>query len=118
MRTKAVIFLFMILSSNPIMAQMHQKESEKGFRMVGVIGHTLVNTNQLDNVWVPSWGLDLEYWFNAKWGIGLHNDVEIETFVVKNAAQDEIVRVNPLVFTIDALYHFGHGFCRYFGSWN
>jgi hypothetical protein len=115
MRTKAVIFLFMILSSNPIMAQMHQKESEKGFRMVGVIGHTLVNTNQLDNVWVPSWGLDLEYWFNAKWGIGLHNDVEMETFVVKNAAQDEIVRVNPLVFTIDALYHFGHGFVATLG---
>jgi hypothetical protein len=97
------------------MTQMHQKESEKGFRMVGVIGHTLVNTNQLDNVWVPSWGLDLEYWFNAKWGIGLHNDVEMETFVVKNAAQDEIVRVNPLVFTIDALYHFGHGFVATLG---
>jgi hypothetical protein len=89
----------------------HEKGSDdRGFRLVGIIGHTLVNNEELDNVFVPSWGLDIEYWFNNTWGIGLHNDVEIETFVVKNSENNEIERVNPLVLTIDALYHLGNGF--------
>ncbi|MGV6830000.1 MAG: hypothetical protein ACWA5P_00370, partial [bacterium] len=44
-----------------------------GFRIAGVIGHTLVNNEGMDNVFVPSWSLDFEYWFNHSWGIGLHN---------------------------------------------
>ena len=96
-------------------AQEHNERVEKyadgqGFRIAGIIGHTLVNTEGLDNVFVPSWGLDLEYWFNHKWGFGLHNDVEIETFIIRNSDNEEIVRVNPLVVTLDALYQFGGGF--------
>ncbi|PTX59764.1 hypothetical protein C8N46_10874 [Kordia periserrulae] len=82
----------------------------RGFRIAGIIGHTLINTEGVDNVFVPSWGLDFEYWFNHKWGIGLHNDIEIETFIIRNSDNEEIERINPLVFTIDALYHFGNGF--------
>jgi len=100
----------MILTANRINAQIHHNNSESGFRIIGVIGHTLVNTEELDKVWVPSWGLDIEYWINNNWGIGLHNDVEIETFVVQNSGINELGRVNPLVITMDALYHFGNGF--------
>ncbi len=82
----------------------------RGFRIAGVIGHTLINTEGIDNVFVPSWGLDVEYWFNHKWGLGLHNDVEIETFIIRNSNNEEIERVNPLVLTIDALYKFSGGF--------
>jgi hypothetical protein len=110
MRAKAIILLLMIITAHQINAQVHKDESKSGFRIIGVIGHTLVNTQELDNVWVPSWGLDIEYWLNNKWGIGLHNDVEIETFVIKNSEKDDLERVNPLVLTIDALYHFGKGF--------
>ncbi|KAB8154848.1 hypothetical protein EZY14_002900 [Kordia sp. TARA_039_SRF] len=96
-------------------AQQLYEDTEKhkdgrGFRIAGIIGHTLINTEGVDNVFVPSWGLDFEYWFNHTWGIGLHNDIEIETFIIQNADNEEIERVNPLVFTIDALYHFGNGF--------
>jgi hypothetical protein len=104
-----------LLTNIHVNAQEHEpgqekNKSESGFRIVGIIGHTLVHTEDLDNVFVPSWGLDIEYWFNEKWGIGLHNDVEIETFVVRNSENEEVERVNPLVFTIDALYQFGNGF--------
>ncbi|WP_438961612.1 hypothetical protein [Nonlabens sp.] len=101
------------LTSN---AQQHQDEHHEsngdgsGFRIAGIIGHTLVNNEGMDNVFVPSWGLDIEYWFNHKWGIGMHNDMEIETFIIKNSENEEVERVNPLVFTIDALYQFGGGF--------
>ena len=96
-------------------AQEHTEHIKKhddgrGFRVAGIIGHTLINTEGVDNVFVPSWGLDVEYWYNHKWGIGLHNDVEIETFITLDENGMEIERVNPLVFTIDALYQFGGGF--------
>lgn len=110
MKTKTFTLLLMILIANQINAQIHHNKSESGFRIIGVIGHTYVNTEQFENVWVPSWGLDIEYWFNNNWGIGLHNDVEIETFVFKNSGNVDLERVNPLVFTIDALYHFHNGF--------
>jgi hypothetical protein len=115
MKNYTILLLLILTTTYQIKAQKHQNEKEKysdenGFRIVGIIGHTLVNNQGLDNVFVPSWGLDIEYWFNSKWGIGFHNDVEIETFVIKNSENDEIERVNPLVFTIDALYQFGNGF--------
>ncbi|WP_440880274.1 hypothetical protein [Tenacibaculum sp. C7A-26P2] len=88
----------------------NEQEEENGFRIIGIIGHTLVNNKGLNNVMVPSWGLDVEYWFNEQWGIGFHNDIEIETFIIKNSKNEVVERVNPLVFTLDMLYHFGNGF--------
>lgn len=88
----------------------HKQTDGSGFRIAGVIGHTLVNTEGVDNAFVPSWGLDFEYWFNHTWGIGLHNDIEIETFIIQSSNGEEIERVNPLVLTLDALYQFGGGF--------
>jgi len=114
--SKIKITLILIFATAfQINAQEHTEHIEKhddgrGFRIVGIIGHTLINTEGVDNVFVPSWGLDFEYWFNYKWGLGLHNDVEIETFIIRNSNNKEIERVNPLVFTIDALYQFGGGF--------
>lgn len=40
----------------------------------------------------------------------MHNDIEIETFIIRNSDNEEIERVNPLVLTVDALYQFGGGF--------
>jgi hypothetical protein len=115
MKQSIMAFIFIIMIALNLPAQTHQQHEEnvafgRGFRIVGIIGHTLVNSEGLDNVFVPSWGLDVEYWFNTKWGIGLHNDVEIETFVIKNADNNEIERVNPVVLTLDVLYQFGNGF--------
>lgn len=114
--SKIKITLILILAiAFQMSAQEHTEHNEKhddgrGFRIAGIIGHTLINTEGVDNVFVPSWGLDVEYWFNHKWGLGLHNDVEIETFIIRNSDNEEIERINPLVLTIDALYQFGGGF--------
>ncbi|MFD1063114.1 hypothetical protein ACFQ1Q_07635 [Winogradskyella litorisediminis] len=114
--SKIKITLILIFATAfQINAQEHKGHIEKhddgrGFRIAGIIGHTLINTEGVDNVFVPSWGVDVEYWFNHKWGLGLHNDVEIETFIIRNSDNEEIERVNPLVLTIDALYQFGGGF--------
>jgi hypothetical protein len=107
--------LLALLVTAPLKAQEHAsnlapEDNGSGIRIAGVIGHTLVNTPGMDNIFIPSWGLDVEYWFNHSWGIGMHNDVEIETFIVTNANGENVERVNPLVLTVDALYHFNNGF--------
>ncbi|OIQ19477.1 hypothetical protein [Lacinutrix sp. MedPE-SW] len=109
------ISLFLILIVFKINAQEHNNIIEthnegNGFRIAGIIGHTLINNEGAKNVFVPSWGLDFEYWFNHNWGIGLHNDIEIETFIIRNSNSEAVERVNPLVLTLDVLHQFGNGF--------
>ncbi|SER43674.1 hypothetical protein [Neolewinella agarilytica] len=80
------------------------------FRGALLMGHTLItpgNTNT--RLFVPSWGLDLEYWGRGKWGLGLHTDVEVQDFVVLNDNEEEIQRNEPLILTLDGLYSPVHG---------
>ena len=117
MKKNVATLVLIVIFMYQINGQTHQgkKDNESSFRVVGIISHTMINTKELDNVWIPSWGLDIEYWFNNKWGIGLHNDIEIENFVIKNSGNNTVERINPLVITIDALYHFSKGLVFTFG---
>ena len=119
MKQKIFFFIIKICLTIPTLAQHTKsdhsldvnKQSERGFRIAAVLGHTYISNDGMDgNIYIPSWGLDLDYWFNHTWGIGLHNDVEIENFIVEKDNSEVIERVNPLVFTLDALYHLGSGF--------
>jgi len=99
----------------PETAQTAEKE-EGGFKIAAVIGHTYINTGGPEgSIYIPSWGLDVDFWFNEKWGIGVHNDIEIENFIVEKDRTEFIERVNPLVFTLDVLYHLKHGLILNFG---
>src|SRR5690606_37484754 len=54
----------------------------KHFRVSAMLYHTYIGTHTTEGreiLIVPSVGLDLEYWFNEKWGIGSHNDLELIT---------------------------------------
>ncbi|WP_405572511.1 hypothetical protein [Winogradskyella sp. Asnod2-B02-A] len=119
MLKKISLLLLLLITVNQITAQEkhstpadeHEGSSGEGFRVAVVIGHTYIKSEGTDShLFVPSWGLDVDYWFNHKWGIGLHNDVEIESFIVEKSSGEEIERVNPLVLTLDALYHISNGF--------
>lgn len=110
----------LFLSSWSLLAQHSPSASEHSltnssadhppFRVSVLIGHTLIKSEGADSyLFVPSWGLDLEYWFGHTWGVGLHNDIEIESFIIRNSDEEEIERVNPLVFTLDLLYRFHNG---------
>lgn len=82
----------------------HLKEHEghhKKHSISAVIGHTHIKSgvknNSGDN-WMalPSFGLNYNYSFNEKWGIGLHNDIIIEEFIVEdtNAAEHQLEHKN------------------------
>ncbi len=84
-----------------------EKISLPPFRIALLIGHTLIPEEHAEeNFFIPSWGLDIEYWLSSKFGLGIHNDLEIETFVIINeqGEMDELERVSPLVLTFDLLY--------------
>lgn len=105
-----IFFLNMSSINGQELTLHHTEKNGSGLRLAGLIGHTLITSKGADShIFVPSWGLDVEYWFSHSWGIGMHNDIEIESFIIKSNDHEEIERVNPLVLTIDALYHFGNG---------
>jgi len=75
----------------------HHQSEHPHFRAALLIGHTLIKSAGTDShLFIPSWGLDLEYWMNETWGIGMHNDIEIESFIIKRTNEEEIERVNHL----------------------
>ena len=84
----------------------HSDEHFRPFRVAVLVGHTVIPAEYAGKkVYVPSWGLDLEYWISPGWGVGLHNDVELESFVVQHSNGDEeIERHSPVVMTLDALF--------------
>ena len=46
---------------------------------------------------VPTFGLNYDYFFNPKWGLGLHTDILLQQFKIeKHGEQGEIVRENPV----------------------
>ncbi len=72
------------------------------------IGHTSVSegNEQGNTSWLPlaSWSLNYDYWITEKWGIGLQNDLILETFFIEKHGQEEIERKNPFSMVPVALY--------------
>lgn len=86
------------------------------YRIAAVIGHTYIPTAAgNDRFFIPSWGLDLEYWFNDNWAIGLHNDIELHSFLIETDHEEFLERDYPLVFTLDAIYKPWKGLVFQFG---
>lgn len=117
MRYLIIIFLFLPGSHTFLQAQHHptppatenHATQERPFphhRIALLLGHTHVPANtDGDGIFIPSWGLDYEYWFNRNWGLGLHTDLELQSFVIENGNEDILEREYPLVITLDALYN-------------
>lgn len=55
------------------------------------------------------YGVDLEYWFNNCWGVGLYNDIELEIFIVEWENNEFIECCFLIVIILDLLYYFNFG---------
>ncbi|MEM9895327.1 MAG: hypothetical protein AAF789_03065 [Bacteroidota bacterium] len=81
-----------------------KKDKHSYWRISPLIGHTYVALEQGgEHTPIASWALDLEYWWSERAGLGLHNDLEIESFVVQNEKGEFISRNFPLVTSLDLL---------------
>jgi len=102
-----IAIAFVMLSLN-LTAQEKEKEKPcKHFRISPVLSHTYIPTATSEGtqtIIVPSIGLDLEYWFSHKFGIGLHNDLELFNYEIEKPGDElSIEREYPVVVTLDAL---------------
>jgi hypothetical protein len=99
---------------NPLRAQIepstaHRRhhgtdQHQAHFRVAPYLGHTIIAVEEGAAARViGAYGLDLEYWPDASWGIGLHNDLEMESFVVVEDGQEDLERRRPIVSTLDLL---------------
>ena len=117
------LLAFGLLSTSILGAQHHPvagatvgEDPWPRFRAAVVIGHTLIPVEATrDHIFIPSWGLDAEYWHSSRWGVGLHADIEIESFIILAAGGEEVERVNPVVLTLDGLYRLDNGLVFVFG---
>ncbi|MTI21774.1 hypothetical protein E1176_12150 [Fulvivirga sp. RKSG066] len=100
------IFVTLLVSCALIPAKSQDHTTQTPNKRIALyLGHTLIPEVRSEKRFViPSWGLDLDYWFNPKIGLGLHSDIELETFVIKSEKTEELERNYPLVLTLDALY--------------
>ncbi|WP_152287511.1 hypothetical protein [Flavicella marina] len=104
--TKKILLGLFSLFSLSLFSQ-EKEEKCRHFRISPVLSHTYIPTATsagTETIIVPSIGLDLEYWFNRKWGIGLHNDLELFNYEIEKADHElAVVREYPVVVTLDAL---------------
>jgi len=97
-------------------------EAHKKHLISASLNHTVIfsaikNGESASNITLPSFGLNYTYVINHKWGIGLHNDIIFEDFVVKGSETDQnksnstsnedtaiIERGTPIAACIMAIY--------------
>lgn len=100
----ALVFSMFTISAQEHHGAPHQHNDLKHFRIAVIISHTSIpSSEQPERLFIPSWGLDLEYWINENWGIGSHNDIEVESFFVRLEGEEFIERRFPLVTTLEIL---------------
>jgi hypothetical protein len=95
-----------------VQAQEDKKEEQealKHHRAAVVISHTHVpkafqSSTGNGAVIVPSWGLNYEYWFNHKFAIGLHSDMEISTYIIENIDGTELERERPVIVALVGIF--------------
>lgn len=114
MKVSVLLFiLFLSMASLPTAQAQHdvapKNSHHKPWRIAPLIGHTLIAVNEDEHRLIASYGLDFEYWPSGKWGIGLHNDIELESFILVEEGKEDLERERPLVITLDGLYKIWKG---------
>ncbi|NQZ76731.1 MAG: hypothetical protein HRT61_11635 [Ekhidna sp.] len=102
------ILMIILLAASGHQAYSQQNEnvhiSSPYWRISPLIGHTFIALEQGgEHTPIASWALDIEFWWSDHLGIGLHNDLEIESFVVVNQKGEHIERHFPVVTSLDLL---------------
>lgn len=87
----------------------NQEHEFKHFRISFALGHGYIPQADKSGdsfLIIPSFGLDLQYWFNKKWGISLKNDQEIANYIVQDEADKtkSIERENPIIVSLPLLF--------------
>ena len=107
-----ILTILVVTFSSSLYGQSHESGDShdfKHFRLSAALGHAYIPKAKSENstvVVIPTFGIDLQYWFNHKWGVALKNDVEIATYRVEdsNNNTDELVREYPVIVALPILF--------------
>lgn len=99
-----------LLWGSAIFAQHEAKPSEehefKNFRVAFSLGHGYIPSASSEGknfLIIPTLGLDIQYWFNKKWGIAIKNDLEISNYVVEDKNKF-VERENPIIVSLPIMF--------------
>lgn len=86
----------------------HEEEQEKKFRIAVALGHGFLpqaSTSSRDLIIVPTFGLDLQYWFGHRWGVAIKSDVEISNYIIDQGGEEGVIeRETPFIVSIPILF--------------
>lgn len=77
-------------------------EHHPPYQKITMVMANSIVTNNIDEgnndiLIIPTIGLNYDYWFHKKWGIGLHNDILLQQYKIeRHHDQRELVRENPV----------------------
>lgn len=109
---KNILLLVLVLFSGVVFAQEAEESTFKKNKLALILGHAYVPAGvnaSGEKAWIvlPSWGLDYDYRFNEKWGVGLHSDLVIESFEYEGEKEIVYERTRPLSTVIVGTRKFG-----------
>lgn len=129
MRKIHCILLILLFSFTNIQAQEENKKPEEfhPYHSLGlIISHTHIGEGKKETdsktTWLmaPSVGLNYNYKFSKKWAIGLHTDIVIDEYEVKESLKSEnvgtIKRSYPIASAVMASYKPGKHFSFMLGA--
>jgi len=129
MNTLTILFrkltpLIFVLISGTLPGQSHHDKGHDNhgfnhFRVALNLAHAFIPsaTDLEENfVIIPVWGLDIQYWFNEHWALGLKNDIEIAKYTLQggDGSYDNELRENPLIISLPVYYSPWDGGAQYF----
>ena len=94
------------------------KTHQNGFHLSVAFLHTFIPESTVSGkevLTLPTFSFDIDYYFNSRFGLGLHNDLELLTFEIIGEEGIEVEREFPLVLTLDLLYQVDDKFVLFAG---
>jgi len=115
MMALTVLVILPGLTVLPVLGQSHQDSGHQGheFKRIRIalnLAHAYMPkaapVTDGDALIIPVWGLDLQFWFNELWGLGLKNDIEIAKYVLTDYDKtgDTRIRENPVIMSLPLYY--------------
>jgi len=119
-----IVFLIILLPKSWAQEDEHEKQEHyefKHWRIGFGIGHSYLpagnhTTDEVNILVIPTIGLDIQYWFNPKFGLALKNELEIISYVIEHDDENEIEREYPIISVLVAMYKLKNGPSFYLGG--
>ena len=90
----------------------HGNEHKGTIRLTLGLGHTHVSEGKIDGEteWLalPSWAINFDYWVSNKIGIGLQNDIILESFIIEHGNEELLERSYPIASVPVIIYKPGN----------